>query len=426
MFVQPSEVHFVVCDTNPAKHFEVFAKELTTRGYPVQIHATGAALKTLEGCGFEKLNPFSLGKKSDDIVAEELVKKCNEVARIVITDIGNQFNVILQKKFKDKSSPICRMVYYDNPEPYVPGGYSETVSQILWETNSILFANKNLNTSNLWRTPRDKMRTYQVFDDGIGIGYYSFDQANRIKERREKDSSQARNQLFTHYQIQDKGQKVLAYIGGSSEEPYQAFARFLLDLNKDKDVSNVIILIQAHPNTKSDNLGFRHLNLLVERHKQEDYPKFPKILISDTETEDLLVAADGVLYYQTSMAAQFALARIPTAQVGNKPYEDILVKNKLCQLVNSSEALSAVLESLELQESDENLIKEALGYSPDWAEKLENFIKAKELCPGKIEDSQQNQDVQQSGNSIFKFAFGITAAIVVTYAGYKLLRYMRA
>jgi hypothetical protein len=42
------------------------------------------------------------------------------------------------------ATKIPRLAYYDNPEPFVPGGYSHTAAEVMREAQGILFANETL------------------------------------------------------------------------------------------------------------------------------------------------------------------------------------------------------------------------------------------------------------------------------------------
>ncbi len=85
--------------------------------------------------------------------------------------------------------------------------------------------------------------------------------------------------------------------------------------------------------------------------------------------DDALTAADGVLYYQTSMGPQFALAHIPAIQVGHEKYEDILVRNHLCPSVVSAEGLREALANSRSEPPSEKLLDD-LGIVSNWPDRL--------------------------------------------------------
>ncbi len=94
--------------------------------------------------------------------------------------------------------------------------------------------------------------------------------------------------------------------------------------------------------------------------------------ISDTTSDAAQILADGALYFQTSMGPQFLLAAIPTAQVGHKLYDDILIRSGLVTSVTTKEALTTTISSF--QDVQQPIAKEfhyqGLGIRMDWAKKL--------------------------------------------------------
>jgi hypothetical protein len=97
--------------------------KLIRKGHTVQIYATGAALKKFQGRMMPGVIPFTLENISEEEAARDIVKKCCRAA-VVITDVGNPFAISLQKTLASQSPSVLRLAYYDNPESYVPGGYS--------------------------------------------------------------------------------------------------------------------------------------------------------------------------------------------------------------------------------------------------------------------------------------------------------------
>ncbi|CAF3604067.1 unnamed protein product, partial [Rotaria sp. Silwood2] len=97
-------------------------------------------------------------------------------------------------------------------------------------------------------------------------------------------------------------------------------------------------------------------------------------------SDEAQIIADGILYYQTSMAPQFALIGLPIMQISNKIYEDILVKYNLCEtatnsieFMNGLKVLKEKTQSLNLIEQKQ-LIYNAIGYRFDWFQNLQNVI----------------------------------------------------
>ncbi len=378
--ISAAAVCFIACHGGPADHFSTFAEDLVSKGYEVQIYATGPALKKFQDRKIAIVTPFSLENSSEEEAATELAKRCSG-ADVIITDVGHVFDVPLQEALKRQASKSLRLAYYDNPEGYVPGGYSAVAAKVMLAAQGVLFANTNLVKRPLYQAPSEEVCLAP--EKRIGLGYYPIAQAEKIAKRRISDQSQIRAQFFSKYSLADQGQKVLVYAGGNNDEYFlkalPAFLKFLSEASLREDFSNFVILLQQHPGAKEKNLDVQFVQQWL---KQQGRPaRMPQFFISEFNSDDAQVVADGMLYYQTSMGPQFVLAGIPTIQVGHNTYEDILVKNGLCSTVTDVDSLVSALARLQkntLAESGNEAIMQGLGISPDWASRLECAIKNKE------------------------------------------------
>jgi hypothetical protein len=340
MSLSTTVICFIACHGGPADHFAIFANHLKETGHNVEIHASGPALSKFDDRGF---SPISF---STEEPASEVAKKCAS-ASVIITDIGHAFAIDLQKALSEKAPLSFRYAYYDNPESFVPGGYSEIAAEVMELAQKVLFANSNIAID---LAPKK----------GIPIGYYPMGQVEKIKQRREQEHVSMRSRFFSKYSLEDTGQKVLVYAGGNNEEYFsKAFPAFLSFL--DELPQNFIVLLQQHPGAKTAN-------------RDKNQIQGQNILISDFSSDDAQVLADAMLYYQTSMGPQFALAGIPVIQVGHEVYQDILVKNNLCSVAITKESLLKAITDLEPNVASRKVIEKGLGICLDWAMRLENAI----------------------------------------------------
>ncbi len=370
-------VCLIACHGGPADHFATYAEVLTKQGYDVQIHATGPALKKFQECGIE-VNSFSL----DNLTAEEeaslaqtIAKTCS-TASIIITDVGHVFDVKIQKALSIHATKIPRLAYYDNPEPFVPGGYSSTAAKVMEVAKGVLFANETLAKAKIYSAVgkeidfTDKKR--------FGIGYYPVSQAEKIAEKRKTDHETARSTILMKNGIDDKGQKILVYFGGNNEEYFSkalpAFLSFVAESSKRMDLKNTVIVIQQHPGAKVKNQDGQQVEAWLKEF--EGQISMPKVILSDFSSDHAQVLADAAFYYQTSMGPQFVLEGIPTVQIGHETYEDILVRNHLAPTVTNAEGLVKVIKTLEKmgRMPKEDLLSN-LGIKENWPEILENVIK---------------------------------------------------
>ncbi|MGL4348212.1 MAG: hypothetical protein ACRCSV_01960 [Chlamydiales bacterium] len=102
----------VVCHGGPADHFATFIPELQKKGIHVYVHATPGVIGKFKGTDIQ-VHTFNL----DDVSLSEMdiAKKCSKVS-ILLTDLGNSFDISLQTVFKESNPHVKRLVYYDNPE----------------------------------------------------------------------------------------------------------------------------------------------------------------------------------------------------------------------------------------------------------------------------------------------------------------------
>lgn len=374
-------VCMIACHGGPADHFATFAENLKQKGYEVQIYASGPALKKIQEHHIQAF-PFSvdhLSLEEETKLADQIAKSCS-AASVVLTDVGHSFDISLQKSLSIQAPRVTRIAYYDNPEPYVPGGYSSIAAKVMLAAQRVLFANSNLTKTPIYQAPSHEINL--ATEKKIGLGYYPINQAEKIAKRRASDHKQIRAQLFSKYFLEERNQKVLVYAGGNNDEyfskAFPAFLQFLEEAAKQTDLSNIVVLLQQHPGARENNLDAKLVQHWMDQHGQES--KAPRLFISELNSDDAQVVADGMLYYQTSMGPQFVLAGIPTIQVGHNTYEDILVKKGLCSVARNVNGLLNALTHLQRDgklNQTMRAIRQGLGINSDWADRLEHTIKTK-------------------------------------------------
>lgn len=365
-------VCFIACHGGPADHFATFAQELDTN---VKIFAAGPALKKLQERATEGVSPFfldNLQPDEEDELADQMARICTK-ASLVLIDVGHAFDIKIQKALTAHAVP--HLAYYDNPEPFVPGGYSRIAAQVMEEADGILFANENLAKETIYSEIGKEV------DFGskkrFGIGYYPVEQAKQIAERREREVGNERSLFFTKNGIKDKGQKIFVYFGGNNEvyfsKAFPAFLSILAESSYKVDLSNLVIVIQQHPGAIKENQDGKQLAAWLENFGEN--PEVPKIILSDFSSDKAQVIADAAFYYQTSMGPQFVLAGIPVVQIGHDNYEDILVRNDLASRVTCAKQFVNIIEDLDRKDKPQEDLLSKLGIREDWAEVLLKVIK---------------------------------------------------
>jgi len=330
----------IACHGASADHFSVFAQKLLDEGYQVSIYASEHAVKKFQ----DRNIPITMAFYIADDPASAIAEECYGL--IVLTDVGSPYDITLQKALSGRAA--LHMAYYDNPEPYVPGGYSQVAYEVMELAQKVLFANANLEMSEGLSIP---------FEKRIGIGYYPIAQAEKISKRRVEDGKQLRRRWFEQQGMEDQGQKLLVYFGGNNEEYFaKAFPAFIQFLAQ--ELPGYIFILQQHPAAKG----------------KQQYS--PKLILSDWSTDDIQVIADGALYYQTSMGPQLALAGIPIVQVGHQTYEDVMVRSGICPSVTSPEEFLGVIAKLEAATEKES-IYQSIGFHEGWLERLKSVINSR-------------------------------------------------
>lgn len=377
--ISTTTVCFIACHGGPADHFATYAEALTKEGYTVQTCASGPGLKKLEDRKITVTFPFALEnlkEKEEDALADQIAKKCSE-ASVVITDVGHPFDIKLQRALAAHAPRVARWAYYDNPEPFVPGGYSATAANVMLAAQGVLFANENLAKAAIYSAPG------RVVDLGdrrrIGIGYYPIDKAEEIGKKRALEHDKMRAEILAKNGVAGRGQ-VLVYFGGNNEEyfsrAFPAFLSLLAQVGAQTDLSNVLVILQQHPGAKAGNRDGREVTKWSET--CEKLRGLPRIIVSDFSSDEAQVIADGAFYYQTSMGPQFILARIPTVQVGHEVYEDALVKSRLVSAVTRPDQLRQAIEGLEKlgkDQSQRDVVLRGLGIREDWLKVLKDAIR---------------------------------------------------
>ena len=323
---------FVAFHGGPADHFGVFADQLEKEGVEVYLYASGPAYDKLKQRSDVRL--FS---------AEEVDQIANECAEcdVVITDVGHPLDIQLHEALEKRAPLAIRCCYYDNQESFVPGGYSETAAKVMQLADRTLFANANLVSD----------PAFQRVKERIGIGYYSTKHAERIATLRKEGKARARKVLLEALGIEEAGQQLFVFCGGNNSVYFEKALPAFLKLTKN---SNQVFVLQQHPGAVASG---------IERELVKDVP----VYLSPVSSEESLVAADAVLYYQTSMAPLFLLAGIPTIQVGHERYEDVLVRQGLCPAVTNPEEWEAALKTLgDSSLIDRETLLKGIGVREDW------------------------------------------------------------
>jgi hypothetical protein len=369
---------FIVCHGGPADHFATFAQVLNEQGYAVHIYACGPALKRLEERGIQGVTPFSLEGLSFEEkeqlaaqIAQQISQLCAQ-GGTVFTDLGHPFDSQLQQALAIHAPQALRYAYYDNPEAYVPGGYSLTAADVMLAADKVAFANSHLACQPLYRVPGEEIPL--DCRRRVAIGYYLIERAQQLVERRSKEHPKMRSDLLA---LAEGTSEVVVYFGANNEEYFdRAFPAFLDLLSASSaDLSHLLIVIQQHPGARAENRDGQMVQAWTAQ-QRENY-RAPTLIISPFTQEQAQLGADAIAYFQTSLAPQLALMNLPLFQIGDTAYPDLLVSNGWALSVTSTQELIACfdVQGPWPTVSVESL-SYALGVEPDWQERLLQLVSA--------------------------------------------------
>lgn len=388
----------IYCHGNSAEHGAVFLDQLRKENYQFQVLAAPAAVQKFQ----DKQIPFveftdQSGNSCQKKLAEALAAKCAN-SKVVLADLGHSITQQVFEILKEQFPHIMRTVYYDNPEAYVHGGWSEEASKTMALAHRVLFSNANLASEPIFREVGHEFPL--DYKKRSGIGYHPVQDAERVETRRKVERESLRMQVFDngdllgHQKLEDAGQKLFVYFGANNDDYFHhAFPAFLdyLDqtLEQGADFSNTVILMHQHPGVKFSPRRDYSLDLLGLKawlHKRAENPKIPTFILSQLSFENAQVVADGILYYQTSAAPKFILAGIPTARVAHSEerYHDMVVSSWLGPDVRAGRLLKNFLQNPDSFKATCNKeeMREKLGIRSDWFEIFKKAIEPLERKQG--------------------------------------------
>ncbi|MDB6081453.1 MAG: hypothetical protein JWO53_725 [Chlamydiia bacterium] len=372
-------VSFISCHPAAGAHFTEFAEVLEKNKVPYEVLAAEKATDAFEKRkityqNFAKEIQGDLKNLTDEQADELALTVAKKVSKstYVLTDVGHPFIKKVYLALNTIAPHVKKIAYYDNSEAFVPGGYSETAAQIMKLADSILFANSNFaqNGEKILESPEKELKLEGI--QRIGLGYFPLDEATVLRKARFSDAKvKGREAFLKEHNITNPKQILAVYSGGANSEYFtKAFPQFceiLRNSQKIQDLSSLTIIFQQHPRALQE--GDPDGKLLRELAKA-DSKTAPQIVFSKLKTIDALTFCDLVMYYQTGMAATFALASIPTIQIAHEPYPDVLVRNGLCPSIQEAgtfcKTLNEITQNGGKEADNEALIFKGLGIRKNW------------------------------------------------------------
>lgn len=375
------ELYFFAAHPNPANHFVEYAQVLEERGVPYQVFAEKSLTEKFSRFS-SRLRMIDSSDFSREEFMEDLLSSIHEQGMAVM-DVSSEFFLEFQKRLAVKKPFVKRCVYYDNPEPFVPGGYSRLASKMIALAQYVLFANSSLERKVLLK--REVLEESPGLDIDLshvgtfGVGFQSIKEAESIKKIRREEGQRIRLDFLERHRIKEQGQRIFVYVGGANEtyyfEAFPHFVRMIKSLfdRSDESLKNTIFILQQHPRAESEgNFDANEAKKLFLCKDPSDSFQF---VVSDLKTLESLAIAQGVFYYQTSMAAQFPLADVPlVAQAAHEMYPDILMKTGFPFLGDPERMGEFLARERNTEEILIRKVEDELGISGLWKENLLRFI----------------------------------------------------
>jgi hypothetical protein len=196
--------------------------------------------------------------------------------------------------------------------------------------------------------------------------------ATTLRSNREIHHEEKKHIYLEKLGLSSQIKKVILYLGGNNatyyDEAFPAFLRIFEESSQETDFSDTLLILAQHPVPKKSPTA---KDFLLFSEKAESFASNPKapILHRALETSDeLLLIADRVCYYQTSISPLLWAGGVPFFQIGHAPYLELLVSTGKCLAVTSTEELMPALakEVILPSESDFALF----GTYPDFEKHL--------------------------------------------------------
>ncbi len=373
-------VFFLAIHPVGGEHMADFANSLDSQSISYSLVATESAYnlaakknRNVENFYQGHIPLKDLGEQELNELAMTVAERINLSAVKVIADVGSHFSALVFKELNRINSKTVKIAYYDNPESFVPGAYSESAAHVIRSADQVLFANAALKGTTIYNGNKQALDLSSKVT--YGLGYFPFSRVEFLKELRSEEVQVVkRKDFFEKAGLEDTGQRLLVYIGGANtvyeELAFPAFANILSEAASSGSLDNTIVVLQRHPRaSQADREVFESLNNLYDQKTQ--------FVVSDVDFDSAIAIADTACYYQTSASSFFPLIDLPAFQIGHEQFDDILIRNDLCPFVGTATELDNFLNTSDNRFSINDLkqVYEILGADPEWKDHLRHIVK---------------------------------------------------
>ncbi len=327
------EVALVALHPAPAEHFLAYAKVLRENGHSVRFFAGEEAWKKIDGAG-------ELCGNFDQLIPCQLSPDC-----LIILDIH------LPALYEEKVRKFKRLLYYDNFEPYVPGGYSELLAlRLQTQFDGLLFASRKLAHEPIYGAPgKEIAKDIPCY----GIGFYPGVEEIAPASQKKKG--------------------LLLYLGAANPLFFDKGLPFFIDLLLRKPHGGEwTLLYQPHPRAAYYNSPDLHM---LEAAREALKKRSIELVISTGTPDEAMAEAMAVFYFQTSMIPRALLRDLALYQVAEEANEDFAIRSGFASWIDSSDSLQAAIEK-KCERVDRAAVMSAIGYDAAWDENFLTIIRA--------------------------------------------------
>ena len=192
-------VGFLAVHPNTGSHFAALGEVLKENGIPYVSYGADQAKEKMEGRidvidiseaegPLSQLDEIRLAEK-----ASTLAKRISGEVDLLLIDVGSPFSKSMVEALKFKKVEVWP--YYDNFEPFVPGGYSDVAEEIIALAGRSLYASAHLS-------------------EELGIGYYPLED---LEETLCLKNSPEKKDLFFEKHRLDPSLPLMIFLGGASK-----------------------------------------------------------------------------------------------------------------------------------------------------------------------------------------------------------------
>lgn len=297
----------------------------------------------------------------EDLQIKNFTSLINETAKTILVGVGGDSEKNILEYVSKQHSSIEKIVYYDNLNSHIPGGYSNRAAE------AINFADTVWLNARLAKTGLYEREDKSISLEGKSVealDYFNFSISNSIREDR-RDRLELRTQFLKEHGIENTECKIIPYLGGNNTTYFEESLPTLINIIEEYPSildTNVIVLFQ-HPGAKAENKDAQAIEAVK---KKLNPPQSKNLLVTKWDSNRGLRVADHVFFSQTSMLSHILLANVPVTEINKKQNRDIFSSGNLVPFAKDVETLKKALTESDDREPTREKTIQILNCNVDW------------------------------------------------------------